>query len=315
MKGRALLVAGVFALAACAGSGSVRDQAAATPDPASRRSTPNRPPALNHGMLVTSEWLAARTADPAVVVLHTGSDRAEYDRAHIPGARFLPLSAFVAERDGSINELPPVAQLDSVFEAVGVSDGTRVVVYGAPLAAARAFFTLDVLGHGNRTSLLDGGLAGWRAAGRPVSTDAPRVARGRFTPRPAPERVVDAEWVRLRLREPNVAFVDARPEAQYTGAEAGAGVARGGHIPGAGNLFWERLLQSTQNPVLRDPDSLRAMFRTAGVEPGDLVVTYCRSGMQASYAYFVARYLGYDTKMYDGSFMDWSRRPELPVAR
>ena len=57
------------------------------------------------------------------------------------------------------------------------------------------------------------------------------------------------------------------------------------------------------------------MFRAAGVMPGETVVTYCRSGMQASFAYFVARYLGYDTKMYDGSFLDWSRRSELPVER
>ena len=276
---------------------------------------PSAAPGVRSEMLASADWLAERLQDPGIVVLHVGSDQAEYGRGHLPGARFVPVSAILAERDGSINELPPVEQLDSVLESVGVSDGTRVVVYGAPLAAARAFFTLDYLGHGDRTALLDGGLEGWRAAGRPVSTDVPRVVRGAFTPRPGVGRVVDAEWVRRRLREPDVAFVDARPDAQFTGAEAGDGVPRAGHIPGAGSLFWERLLHSTQHPALRDPESLRAMFRAAGVEPGDTVVTYCRSGMQASYAYFVARYLGYETKMYDGSFMDWSRRAELPVER
>ena len=49
--------------------------------------------------------------------------------------------------------------------------------------------------------------------------------------------------------------------------------------------------------------------------PGDTVVAYCRTGMQASFAYFVARYLGYETRMYDASFMDWSRRAELPAER
>ncbi|NIQ54333.1 MAG: sulfurtransferase, partial [Gammaproteobacteria bacterium] len=75
------------------------------------------------------------------------------------------------------------------------------------------------------------------------------------------------------------------------------------------------LIRSTAQPALRDPESLRARFREAGVDDGDTVVTYCRTGMQSSFAYFVARYLGYDTRLYDGSFMDWSRRGELPVER
>jgi thiosulfate/3-mercaptopyruvate sulfurtransferase len=112
-----------------------------------------------------------------------------------------------------------------------------------------------------------------------------------------------------------VALVDARPEAQYSGMEPGEGVARPGHIPGAGSLFWERTIRSAEQPALKDADTLRALFRAAGVEDGETVVTYCRTGIQASFAYFVARYLGYDTKMYDASFIDWSSRSDLPVER
>lgn len=266
-------------------------------------------------LLVSGEWLSQHLEEPGVVVLHVAPNRDAYDRGHIPGARFLPMSAIVAERDGNINELPPVAHLDSVFESVGVSDDSRVVVYGAPLAAARAFFTLDYLGHGDRTALLNGGLEDWQAQGRPVSTEAPRVAKGSFTPRPQPELVVDATWVEQHLNDPGIALLDARPEPQFTGAEAGGGVPRPGHIPGAGNLFWERLIHSTEHPMLEDPQTLRELFREAGVEPGEMVVAYCRTGVQASFAYFVSRYLGHETRMYDGSFMDWSRREGLPVER
>lgn len=316
MQGRRVFSRGRFALAApllSAGT-ALLSLAGCAPAVGGRVSGPDTAPRVREELLVSPEWLAGRTEDPGVVVLHVGSDPAEYERGHVPGARFLPLRAIITERDGNVNGLPPVAQLDSVFESVGVSDGGRVVVYGAPLAAARTFFTLDYLGHGDRTALLDGGLAAWRAAGLPLAAQAPRVTRGAFTPRPGPERVVDAEWIRRRLGDPAVALLDARPEAQFTGAERGDGIPRGGHIPGAGNVFWERMIHSTQHPVLHDPESLRAMLRAAGVEPGETVVAYCRSGMQASFAYFVARYLGYDTRMYDGSFLDWSRRAELPVA-
>jgi thiosulfate/3-mercaptopyruvate sulfurtransferase len=272
-------------------------------------------PRLNSDLLVSGEWLAGKLNDPGVVVLQVGPDRAAYDQGHIPGARFLPVSEIVVERDGNANELPPVAHLDSVFEALGVSDDARVVIYGPPLPAARAFFTLDYLGHGDRTALLNGGLESWKAEGRPLSREEPQVARTSFRPRPQPERVVDAGWVAQHLDDPAVALLDARPEAQYTGAVAGVGIPRPGHIPGAGNLFWQELIVSVEHPVLVDPERLQVLFHEAGVRPGDMVVTYCQTGMQASFAYFVSRYLGYETRMYDGSFMDWSPREELPVER
>jgi thiosulfate/3-mercaptopyruvate sulfurtransferase len=272
-------------------------------------------PQLTTDLRVSGAWLAGTVVDGGVVDLPVGPARAGYDQGHIPGARFLPVSEIVVERDGNINELPPVAHLDSVFESLGISDDTRVVIYGPPLSAARTFFTLDFLGHGDRTALLNGGLEGWKAARRPLSTEEPRVARTTFTPRPQPERVVDAEWVERHLHDPRVALLDARPEDQFTGAVAGEGIPRPGHIPGAGNLYWEELIVSTEHPALEDPERLRELFHEAGVRPGDTVVTYCRTGVQASFAYFVSRYLGYETRMYDGSFMDWSPREELPVER
>ncbi len=260
---------------------------------------------------------AAAVADrPGSVILHVGRDRAAYDSAHIPGARFLPLGAIVTERDGLPNELPDVALLDSVFESLGVSDEATVVLYGEPLAAARAFLTLDYLGLGDRAWVLDGGLAAWGAAGRPVATAGPEaVPRARLTPRPRADLLVDAAWVAARLDAPGVALVDARPAAEYQGREAGGGVDRPGHIPGAGSLFWRQTLVSEADPRLLPEGRLRELLAGAGVGPGDTVVAYCRTGVQASHLYLVARHLGFEVRMYDGSYVDWSRRAELPVAR
>lgn len=291
----------------------------AAPSPArvttsgSERGTPAT--GVNEHLLISADSLAGRIRDPAVVVLHVGSSRAEYEAGHIPGARFLPLSALVVDRDGNPSELAPVSRLDSVFEALGVSDRSRVIIYGPPLAAARTFFTLDYLGHGERAALLNGGLRAWVERGGALSKEQPTWKPARFTPSPQLERVVDARWVHANLRNPHVALIDARPEAQFTGDEPGAGVSRPGHIPGAGSVFWERTLLATDTATLKGAEALHALYRAAGAAPGEVVVTYCRSGMQASMAYYVARYLGYETRMYDGSFLDWSRRPELPVER
>lgn len=268
---------------------------------------------LQPDLLVSDTWLASRLNDPSVVVLHIGTD-AQYRAAHVPGARLVLSSALAVERNGLPAELPDAATLDALFEAAGVSDGSHVVLTGdGPLVAARGFFTLDYLGH-QRVSMLDGGLAGWRAAGRLIETAVPTVARGAFTPRGQSARLVDADWVATRLNRSGVALVDVRTTAEYTGEVAGnALILRPGHIPGARNVFWRTLQVSDTDQRLKPEAGLRALLEGAGAAPGTSVVTYCSTGVQSSLGYFVARYLGYDVKLYDGSFIDWSQRMQLPV--
>jgi thiosulfate/3-mercaptopyruvate sulfurtransferase len=274
---------------------------------------------VRHEMLVSPDSLARQL--PGVVVLHVARARAEYDRARIPEARFLPLGALLVERDGLPNELPDVAVLDSVFTSTGVTDDARIVLYGEPLAAARAFFTLDVLGHGDHVALLDGGLEAWRARGHPIAEGtaadpaATRGGAGSFTPRYAAERLVDAAWVSAHASDPSFALIDARPSEEFSGERPGEGVVRPGHIPGARSLFWRRALVSDSQPRLKDATALRALFAAAGAERGDTVITYCRTGVQSSHAYFVARYLGFEVRMYDGSYLDWNREASRPVER
>src|SRR3954468_14077334 len=105
-------------------------------------------PALRTDMLVSTDWLAQHLSDPKVVILHASANRTVYDAGHIPGARFIALADFVVTRNGVPNELPPVADLKKPLEAVGISDDSRVILYGdtSVLPATRAFFTLDYLG-------------------------------------------------------------------------------------------------------------------------------------------------------------------------
>jgi thiosulfate/3-mercaptopyruvate sulfurtransferase len=126
--------------------------------------------------------------------------------------------------------------------------------------------------------------------------------------------IVDAQWVRERLDDPGVAILDARPPAEFSGETPGEGIGRPGHIPGARNVFWQTLVRSPDDARLKDETELRRMFEEAGAAPGDTVVAYCRTGGQASFLYTVARHLGYDVRLYDGSYVDWSRT-EYPVER
>ncbi|HEX6105201.1 MAG TPA: rhodanese-like domain-containing protein [Gemmatimonadales bacterium] len=265
--------------------------------------TPADPPPVRGSLLVTPGWLALRLADPALVVLHVARDSAEYHAAHVPGARFVPLGALVLDRDSVPNELPPPERLDSVLEAAGVSTESRIVVYGDPLPAARLFFTLDYLGLGDRAGLLDGGLELWKAEGLPVSALPWEGPAGRLDWTLRPEVVVDAAWVADRIGDPSTALLDARPAADFSP-----------HIPGATSLPWRTLLTAPEPVRLKDPAILARLFRRAGLDEAKTVVVYCRTGMQASYLYFAARYMGYAPRLYDGSFADWNRRTGVPIA-
>ena len=122
--------------------------------------------------------------------------------------------------------------------------------------------------------------------------------------------LADAAWVRAHLGDSTVALLDARPPADYAGTPGSSPPS--GHIPGARNIFWKSTQAGTP-PVLLDRATLEAMFRAAGVAPGDVVVTYCNTGVQASFLYFVARYLGHDVRMYDGSFAEWKQLAGMPI--
>lgn len=272
-------------------------------------------------MLVSTEWLANHLNDSAVVVLHVAKGRADYDAGHIPGARFLSVDQITVTRDKLTNELPSVEELKKVFASLGVGDRTRVVLYGERLGlwAARAWFTLDYLGHGDKAALLDGNIEKWRRENRPLTTDVPSPKHASFRPHVHPELLVSLPMVReLSSKAQNTTsspavLVDARPPEQYRGAENSADTPRPGRIPGAVSLYWMTALESKENPQLLPPQDLRRLFQSADVNPGRKVVSYCHSGVQAAYNYFLAKYLGYDAALYDGSFQEWSNAPGTPI--
>ena len=270
---------------------------------------------VRSSMLVSSEWLAEHLKDNSLVLLQVG-EKDEYTAAHITGAQFIPLADISTPRgQGLALELPAASQLKTTFEKLGVSDKSRVVVYFSKdwvTPTARVFMTLDYLGMGDRTSILDGGLPAWRAEGRPVTTEVRTPALGKLTPHPNRKLVVDAAWVNSNLNKLGVMILDARASKFYTGEEVGR-MPRGGHIPGAKNIPFDSVVEDSNK--FKSVETLRQLFNSVGVKKGDSVTTYCHIGQQASLLYFVARYLGYDAHLYDGSFEDWSHRPELPVVK
>jgi thiosulfate/3-mercaptopyruvate sulfurtransferase len=268
--------------------------------------------AVREEMLVSADWLQRHLG--IVTLLHVG-DAAGYAAGHIPGAVLVETSSLLVQRDGAPNELPPVDALERTFRAAGIGTRERIVVYSSdPLLAARAWFTLDSLGQSNRAALLDGGLTTWIATGYATSTERVVPKPGSFKARPVPETVTRLATMRelVKLSDqlgPNLVLIDARSPAQFCGEDAGDGVQHAGHIPGAVNVPYALNLESTG--TFKTVYDLRRLYLQAGVTRESANVVYCRTGMQASMTYFVLRYLGYETSLYDGSFIEWSNAGEM----
>lgn len=259
-------------------------------------------------LVVTTQWLADHQADPDLVIVHIGHDERDYRAAHIPGARYLAMNKFATGQTPPGTELLPPEELKKNLEEIGIGDNSRVVYYAPdwdPMAT-RLFFTMDYLGHGNQAALLDGGLDQWTREKRPTSTETSSAKPGSLTVHLQPEIIAKMDFMRKLVDDPNkaVVIVDARPSKRY----------RNGHLRGSESLYWENALVSEKEPLLKSPDQIRQLFAAAGITGKTKAVSYCEVGLQASYVYMLARYLGFDAAMYDGSYNEWSEAKQ-PVVR
>ena len=262
--------------------------------------------------VVSASWLKAHLNDPDLVLLHIG-DKAEYDAAHIPGARYTSLQQMCVAHTSTnlMLEMPEANDLKQRLEALGISDNARIVVYYGKdwvSPSTRIVFTLTYAGLGDRTSLLDGGMNAWKAVGGETTSAAPAVQAGSLKPLKIQPLVVDADFVRAHVGAKGFAIVDGRASSFYDGVETGGGMGeqhKAGHLPGAKSIPFMSI--TNDDLTLKSRVELEQLFTKAGVKPDDTVIGYCHIGQQATAMLFAARLLGHPVLLYDGSMQDWSR--------
>jgi thiosulfate/3-mercaptopyruvate sulfurtransferase len=281
-------------------------------------------------MLTPVSWLVQHLKDPDVVILQVG-DPASYKTAHIPGAQSAGMNEFSAPMDHTpqapasqiMLELPSDDALRTTLQGFGVSDHSRIVIvesdnYHSP--STRIYLTLVHAGLGDNTTLLDGGLPAWQAAGQHTTADIPTVKAGTLSPLKTVQVTVDAAYVQAHEKTSGVALLDVRSPEAWAGKEnsgARGGPEKFGHIPGALSLPLEMLWED-QKSALRSEKELEKIFADAGVKPNDTVVAYCYVGQRATATLFAAKTLGHQILLYDGSMEEWSKLNlplEMPVKR
>jgi thiosulfate/3-mercaptopyruvate sulfurtransferase len=271
---------------------------------------------VSFGPLITSEELMRTAAPPALLDVRwdiaTGADRAAYAEAHIPGAQFVDLDRQLSDppSERGRHPLPDPERFGAEMRSVGVDAARPVVVYdaGTSMAAARAWWLLRYFGH-DQVAVLDGGLAGWIAAGGPVTVAVPEAAAGDFVPEPGAMPVLTADQAEEMARRG--VLLDARAHERFTGAvEPIDRVA--GHIPGARNRPTSENLAA--NGGFKPASALRDEFTAAGVRPDVPVGAYCGSGITAAHEVLALERAGFIAALYPGSWSEWTADPARPVA-
>jgi thiosulfate/3-mercaptopyruvate sulfurtransferase len=179
--------------------------------------------------------------------------------------------------------------------------------------ACRVWWMFRAFGH-DKVAVLDGGRTKWQAEGRAMEDTVAAVTPASFRAVYQPDMVRSVDQMLALIDQgDDRQIIDARGAGRFDGtaAEPRAGL-RSGHMPGAFNLPYDKLVQA--DGTLHGPEQLRALFIEAGVDLERPVVTSCGSGVSAAVLLLGLEALGHgNTTLYDGSWSEWGSREDTPI--
>lgn len=278
-------------------------------------------------LLAETGWLADHLGDPSVRVVDIRgiikpvtepqpwyfSNRAAYERSHVPGAVYVDWLQDIVNHDARIKTFPaPPAKLAQLLGGLGLGDDHAIIVYDddGGLIASRFWWLLNYYGH-PAVRLLNGGWTKWAAESRPVTAEIPSHPGALFTPRVCTEWRVGPREVREAIGAPGVRIVDARSRKEYRG-EVTRG-ARPGRIPTSVNVFFRNMLEG-EHKTWKSEAEIRKLFEEAGVTQDQQVICYCNAGVSAAADLFALKLAGYpNAASFAGSWYEWEADPSNPV--
>ena len=271
--------------------------------------------AFDFGLLIDAEQLVPHLGNDKLRIVDL-SRASVYDQLHIPQALHLKPKFLVRQDEQATGLLPDVAGLQELIRYLNISPEHHVVVYDdeGGAWAGRLIWNLHCLGFEN-TSLLNGGIHAWLAAGLPTTSEVEQ-----FEPVSALVQVDQAKIQQYRIeyaellekvQSSQVQLWDCRTEDEYTGLRLAA--RRGGHIPNALHFEWSTALNRENHLRLHPLERTQQRLEQLGFNLNEPVVVYCQSHHRSGLAYILGRLLGWNIQAYDGAWSEWGNRLDSPI--
>lgn len=268
--------------------------------------------ALNLPLIVSPQELADCLDHPDLLLVDLCSPEIAAI-CHLSSAHYVDYRRIVKIDKPVVGLMPDADSLSALLTSIGATADKFIVAYDDEGGgrAARFLWTMEVLGH-KHYALLDGGIVAWAAGKFPVSRDTPSTVPGDYPVSLKDHATADHTYILNRLNDVDVALVDTRTPAEFSGAKKLA--ARGGHIPGAVNFNWVDAMNPNRDLQLKDTASLRATFEAMGITPDKEIIVYCHSHHRSAHTFMVLKHLGYKRlRGYAGAWSDWGNRADTPV--
>lgn len=268
--------------------------------------------------LVSADWLAKNINDPKIVVIEVSTEEGLYERGHINGA--IKVSWHSQLVDPVNRDILSKAAFQKLARAAGIDKDSTVVFYGDNnnWFAAWGAWVFNIYG-AKDVRLLNGGRNKWEKDGRPLTTATSAPALGDIVAA-NPDKTLRAflpEVLNVAKKKQKSALVDIRSADEYSGkifAPAGFQelAIRAGHIPGAINIPWKTAVNS--DGTFKGTAEVRKIYADLGIDGKKPIIVYCRIGERASHTWFLlSQVLGYDVKVYDGSWTEYGNSVGAPI--
>ncbi len=272
--------------------------------------------------LVNTQWVADRLNTPGIRLVEINVVPFKYQSAgHLPGAVAFDWTSQL--QDPTRRDIISPDTFEQLLSEAGITNDDHIIIYGdqSNWFAAYGFWLFSLYGH-EKLSLMDGGRLLWTEQRRQLVNTVPQFPRSTYRVRSTvPALRADRQFIVERLDRRDVVLLDVRSENEFTGhrvAPLGDHLTahRGGHIPGARNVPWSRLVND--DGTFRAADDLRRIFEVEGIDlDAEEIVTYCFVGERAAHTWFALTHiLGHDNvRNYDGSWTEWGNAIGVPIAQ
>ena len=270
--------------------------------------------------LVDAEYLLNNRTNNNIVVIDARGGMLEegslmYDKAIVVDWTDISL---LGEFGGEeLGKLLSKENYQQIFSKVGITDESEVLVYGFTMPEqgfgdeARVLYTFSYAGFDN-VKFIDGGFKqveklGFNKKYVPTTDriDVSDVVRSEATQN---KKAIYTDELLSKIGNTDVQIIDTRLEVEYNGRVI-YGENKAGHIPGAISLPFNSLVDS--NGFLKSRASLEKYVTDKGLDKNKLQVTYCTTGVRASYVAVILEELGFTVRNYEPSFARYANVGEV----